>query len=49
MRLVIGATAALLLIGGGALANEFERVPPVTDAATRKECRSVQDTCKNRS
>ncbi len=38
MRFVIGATAALLLIGGAALANEFERVAPVTDAATLKEC-----------
>ena len=38
MRIAIGATAVLLLTGAGALANEFERVPPVTHRATLKEC-----------
>ena len=38
MRILMSATAALLLIGGTALANEFERVAPVTHAATKKEC-----------
>ncbi|PWC36053.1 diheme cytochrome c [Azospirillum sp. TSO35-2] len=38
MRILIGAVAALAVTAGAALANEFERVPPVTHAATQKEC-----------
>jgi hypothetical protein len=38
MRTLMAATAALFLTGSAALANEFERVPPVTNAATQKEC-----------
>ncbi|KAA0571058.1 cytochrome C [Azospirillum sp. B21] len=38
MRFSIAATAALLLTGNATLASEFERVPPVTHAATLKEC-----------
>ena len=38
MRFWIGASAAALLIGGAAQADEFERVPPVTHPATLKEC-----------
>ncbi len=38
MRLWICATAAVLLIGGAALAGEFEQVPPVTHPAMLKEC-----------
>jgi hypothetical protein len=38
MRIWIGVTAAALITTGAARANEFERVPPVTHAATLKEC-----------
>ena len=34
----LAAAALLALAAGGAAANEFERVPPVANAATQKEC-----------
>ncbi|NUB24827.1 cytochrome C [Azospirillum brasilense] len=37
-RRLAAATVLLLLSGAPASANEFERVPPVTNDDTRKEC-----------
>ncbi|WP_247890059.1 diheme cytochrome c [Azospirillum brasilense] len=37
-RRLAAATVLLLLSGAAVSANEFERVPPVTNDATRKEC-----------
>lgn len=38
MHIRIVAAAVLMLAATAALANEFERVPPVTHPATQKEC-----------
>lgn len=38
MHIRIVAGAVLMLAATAALANEFERVPPVNHAATQKEC-----------